>query len=111
MKFRFLLLAVLGHSMGCSYNSKRCFIVIFIPMHRQKQINESPFLHSYLVRWLGKKPVTSQAETLNPNLSVILYFSLITLTHFILKPLDSCKYSGMHGLNEYPLKVFPILCL
>ena len=29
MKFRFLLLAVLGHSIVCSYNSKRYFTVIF----------------------------------------------------------------------------------
>ena len=29
MKFRFLLLSVLGHSMVCFDNSKSCFIVIF----------------------------------------------------------------------------------
>ena len=28
MKFRFLLLSVLGHSIVCSDTSKRCFIVI-----------------------------------------------------------------------------------
>ena len=37
----------------------------------------------------------SQAEILNPNLSVILYFSLITLTQSILKPSVSNKYSGI----------------
>ena len=51
--------------------------------------------HSYLVRGLGKEPVTSQAEIPNPHLSVILYFSLITLTQFILKLLVTNKYSGM----------------
>ena len=64
-------------------------------MHRQRQQRESPSLHSYLVRRLGKKPVTSQAATLIPKVSVIMYFSLITLTQFILKPLVSNKYSGM----------------
>ena len=39
--------------------------------------------------------MTSQAEIINPNLSVILYFPLITLTQFILKPLVSIKYSGL----------------
>ena len=34
----------------------------------------------------------SQAEIPNPNLSVILYLSLIKLTLFILKPLVSNKY-------------------
>ena len=28
MKFYFLIMSVLGHSMTCSDNSKRCFIVI-----------------------------------------------------------------------------------
>ena len=64
-------------------------------MHRQRQLRESPSLHFYLVRRLGKKPVMSQAETLNPKVSVIIYFSLITLTQFILIPLVSNKYSGM----------------
>ena len=36
MKFRFLLLTVLGHSLVCSYKSKRCFIVIFNP-HTQTE--------------------------------------------------------------------------
>ena len=39
--------------------------------------------------------MTSQAEIPNPNLSVILYLSLITLTQFILKPLVSNKYPSM----------------
>ena len=39
--------------------------------------------------------MTSQAETLNPKISVIMYFSLITWTQFILKPLVSNKYSDM----------------
>ena len=34
----------------------------------------------------------SQAEISNPNLSVILYFSLIKLAQFILKSLVSNKY-------------------
>ena len=34
----------------------------------------------------------SQAEIPNPNLSVILYFSLIKLTQLILKPSVSNKY-------------------
>ena len=37
----------------------------------------------------------SQAEIPNPNLSVILYFYLITLTQFILKQLVSNLYSGL----------------
>ena len=40
-------------------------------------------------------PVTSQAEILNTNKSVILYFSLFTLTQFILKPLVSNKHLGI----------------
>ena len=39
--------------------------------------------------------VTSQAEIPNPNLSEILYLSLITLTQFILKSLVSNKRSSM----------------
>ena len=108
MKFKIVLLAVLGHSMVCSYNNKRCLIVILIPMHRQKQQKESPSLHSYLVRRHGKKPVTSQAEILNPNLSVILYLSLITLTQFILKPLVSNKYSGMITMKPFVRVSYPL---
>ena len=37
----------------------------------------------------------SQAEIPNPNLSVILCFSFIKLTQFILKPLVSNKYLGI----------------
>ena len=37
----------------------------------------------------------SQAEIPNPNYSVILYFPLIKLTRFILKPLVSNKYLGI----------------
>ena len=37
----------------------------------------------------------SQEEFLNPKVSVIMYFSIITLTKLILKPLVSNKYSGM----------------
>ena len=44
---------------------------------------------------LAYEPVTSQAEIPNPHLSVLLYFPLITLTQFILKPLVPIKYSGM----------------
>ena len=41
------------------------------------------------------EPVMSQAEFSNPNLSLILYFSLVKLTKFIPKPLISHKYMGM----------------
>ena len=37
----------------------------------------------------------SQAEIPNPNLSFILYFSLIKLTQFILKSLVLNKYFGI----------------
>ena len=45
--------------------------------------------------------MTSQAEIPNPNLSVILYFPLITLTQFILKPLVSNKYSSIITMKTF----------
>ena len=42
MKFRFLLLAVLGHCMVCSYNSKRYFIVILISHAYTETIKGEP---------------------------------------------------------------------
>ena len=81
--------------MVCSYSSKRCFIVIF-NSHTKTEPIERELLSSLLLSQRpGKEPVTSQAEIPNPNLSVILYFSLITLTQSILKPSISNKYLGM----------------
>ena len=45
----------------------------------------------------------SKAEIPNPNLSLILYFSLIKLTQFILKPLVLNKFLGIISMKTRSL--------
>ena len=74
MKFRFLLLLVLGHSMTCYDNSKISFIVIFMFHAKTEPIVEEPLLQP-LPSWRdgeGACDVTEFTEFPNPNISLIL---------------------------------------
>ena len=81
--------------MVCSYNSKRCFIVIFNSQAYIEPIVGKPLPLLLPSQRAGKGACDITGRGPNPNLLAILYFSLITLTQFILKPSVSNKYSGM----------------